>query len=53
MSGQSQRSGFDSRSSLNFFRIFFNRLGSFYCEDRVHLHIKIGMLTGRYVIGAN
>ena len=37
-----QRSGFVSRSSLNFFRFFFNRLGcSFYCGDHVHFHIFV------------
>ena len=35
-----ERSGFDSRTSLNFFQVllFFNRLGSFFCEDH-YVHI--------------
>ena len=34
-----QRSGFDSRSSLNFFRFFFNRFGCyFYCKDHTLFH---------------
>ena len=33
---------FDSRSSLNFFRFFFNRLGClFNCENHFHFHIFI------------
>ena len=33
-------SGFDSRTSVNFFQVllFFNRLGSFFCEDH-YVHI--------------
>ena len=35
-----KRSGFDSRSSLNLFRFFFNRLVCFFnCEDHFHSHI--------------
>ena len=40
--GQSQKSGFDSQSSLNFLRFFFSRLGClFYCEDHFHYHSMI------------
>ena len=35
-----KRSGFDSRSSLNLFRFFFNRLVClFNCKDHFHFHI--------------
>ena len=35
------RSGFHSRTSLNFFRFFFNRLScSFYCKDHVNFQTE-------------
>ena len=40
LSSWRERSGFDSPTSVNFFQVlsFFNRLGSFFCEDH-YIHI--------------